>query len=834
MKDMKKENGTAEKKQKDAWKDYRKGIDTDALRISLMNNILYMRAKDAFSSTDRDRYLGLAYAVRDRMVERWSKTQQTYYNKDVKRIYYLSLEFLLGRALLNNIINLNIIDEVKYMMKQSGYDFRRLLELEPDAGLGNGGLGRLAACFLDSMATLGLPGYGYGLRYEFGIFKQSIKDGFQVEEPDEWLRFNYPWDIERPEYAIPVRFYGETKEEQDEFGRPKFTWVNTKDVLAVPHDIPIIGYGNNTVNTLRLWAARSSNQFDLKIFNQGDYMKAVEDKNYSENISKVLYPSDNVYKGKELRFKQEYFFVSATLQDIIRRYLKTYENFDKFADKVAIQLNDTHPAVGIPELMRLLLDEYGVRWSKAWDITVKTFAFTNHTVMQEALEKWSLDLFQNLLPRHAQIVFEINRRFLDRVRVEYPDDEEKVRRMSIIDESAEKEVRMANLAIVGSHSVNGVAKLHTEILKNSIFKDFYNLWPEKFSNKTNGITQRRWLLVANLALSRLITEKIGDRWITDLNELKKLEQWAGDENFLIALHKTKEKNKKDLAEFIKNRNGIEVDIKSIFDSQVKRIHEYKRQLLNVMHIIMLYNKLRENPSLDISPATFIFAGKSAPGYSMAKLIIKLINNVADIVNNDKTINGKIKVVFLADYNVSLAEKIIPATDVSEQISTAGKEASGTGNMKFALNGALTVGTLDGANIEIMENVGEENIYIFGLKAEEIEEMASSGRHNPQELCEREPEMKKVMDMLKSGELAGGDEALFKPIYDSIMSGSPPDRYFLLADLMSYASVRGRVNADFRNKLVWQKKALMNIANMGYFSSDRAIKEYADEIWGIKL
>jgi len=827
----------AERKQKDVWKDYRRGTDTDSLRISLMNHLHYTRAKDAFSSTDHDRYLALAYAVRDRLVERWSKTQQAYYNKDAKRIYYLSLEFLLGRALLNNIINLNVIDELKYVMKKSGYDFGRLLEIEPDAGLGNGGLGRLAACFLDSMATMELPGYGYGLRYEFGIFKQVIKDGFQVEEPDEWLKFDYPWDIKRPEYAINVHFYGEVKEEKDEFGRPKFKWVNTKDILAVPHDIPIIGYGSNTVNTLRLWSARASNQFDLKIFNSGDYMKAVEDKNYSENISKVLYPSDNIYKGKELRFKQEYFFVSATLQDIIRRYLKTYENFDKFAGKVAIQLNDTHPALGIPELMRLLLDEYGVRWSRAWDITVKTFAFTNHTVMQEALEKWPLGLFKNLLPRHAQIVFEINRRFLDHIRAEYPDDEEKVRRMSVIEESAEKEVRMANLAIVGSHSVNGVAKLHTEILKKSIFKDFYNLWSEKFSNKTNGITQRRWLLVANPALSRLITEKIGGRWITDLNELKKLEQFAGDKNFLIALHKTKERNKQELAEFIKKQNGITVDTKSIFDSHVKRFHEYKRQLLNVMHIIMLYNKLRENPSSDISPTTFIFAGKAAPGYFMAKLIIKLLNNVAEIVNNDKNINGKIKIVFLANYNVSLAEKIIPATDVSEQISTAGKEASGTGNMKFALNGALTVGTLDGANIEITENVGEENIYIFGLKAEEIEEMKKSGNYNPQELCEREPEIKKVVDMLNSGELAGGDAGLFKPLYDSLMSGGgdggPPDRYFLLADLRSYAEAHSRVNSDFSDKLAWQKKALMNIANMGYFSSDRAIKEYAGEIWGVK-
>jgi len=820
----------------DLVKNYRKRMDTGALQLSIQNHLLYTRAKDEYSATDYDRYMSLAYAVRDRIVERWIKTQQVYYNEDVKRVYYLSLEYLLGRALLNNIINLNLIDEMKYIVKKSGQDFNKILELEPDAGLGNGGLGRLAACYVESMATLGIPGYGYGLYYEFGIFKQVIKDGWQVEEPDEWLKFGTPWATERPEYAINVPFYGKVETVKDEFGRTRFKWTETKNVLAIPHDIPIIGYGNNTVNTLRLWSARSSNQFDLEIFNHGDYLNAVEDKARTENISKVLYPNDNLYEGKELRFKQEYFFVSATLQDIIRRYLKTYDDFGKFSEKVAIQLNDTHPALGIPELMRLLVDVYGVNWDEAWEITKRSFAFTNHTIMQEALEKWPINLFEKLLPRHLQIVFEINRRFLNEVRAKFPGDEGKARWMSIVDTEGDKQIKMANLAIAASHSVNGVARLHTEILKKDIFKDFYALYPQKFNNKTNGITPRRWLLVANHYLSKMITEKIGSGWITDLDELKKLEKFAGDEEVLIALHKIKVGNKQKLSEYIKEHNGLEVDVSSIFDVQIKRIHEYKRQLLNAFHIILLYNRIKASPNIDIHPVTFIFAGKSAPGYTRAKLIIKLINNVAEMVNSDKDINGRLKVVFLANYGVSLAEAIIPSSDVSEQISTAGMEASGTGNMKFALNGALTIGTLDGANIEILEKVGGDNMYIFGLKAGDIEKMRREGSYNPWDIYNGNPEIKKIIDMLKSGELAGGDADIFRPLYDSLMygvEGSPPDNYFLLADLMSYAAAHEKINRDFRDRLGWQKKALINIANMGFFSSDRAVREYAAEIWGAK-
>ncbi len=738
----------------------------------------------------------------------------------------------------SNIVNLNILEQVKYVVKNFGYDFDKLIEIEHDAGLGNGGLGRLAACFLDSMATLELPCYGYGIRYEFGIFNQIIKDGFQVEEPEFWLNFGYPWELERPEYSQQINFFGEINRTHDEFGNHICEWNNTKKVMAVPYDIPIIGYGNNTVNSLRLWAARSSNQFDLKIFNHGDYIKAVEDKNYSENISRVLYPNDNIYEGKELRLKQQYFFVSATLQDIIRRYKKSYDNFDKFPKKTAIQLNDTHPSIAIPELMRLLVDVNKLPWEKAWDITVNTFGFTNHTVLPEALEKWPMALFQKLLPRHLQIIFEINNRFLNQIRLDFsgPGVEEKIRNVSLIEESGERYIRMANLAIVGSHSVNGVAQLHTDILKKEVFKDFNEIFPTKLNNKTNGITQRRWLLLSNPELAKAITDKIGEKWITNLYELKKLEQFVDDIDFLKQLSMIKKNNKLRLAKIIKEMNGVTVDINAIFDAQTKRLHEYKRQLLNVLHILYIYNKLKENPNLDFHPRVFIFSAKSAPGYSRAKLIIKLINNIADIINNDKTIKNKLKVVFLANYCVSLAEKIIPASDVSEQISTAGKEASGTGNMKFSLNGALTIGTLDGANIEIKNEVGDENIYICGMNAEEINSLKHSGKYNPFDYYNENPDLKRVIDMMKNGELANGDSGLFRPLYDSIMfgvDGGPADQYFLLADFNSYVKAQEQISTDYKNQVKWQTMVLKNIANMGFFSSDRAIKEYADEIWGIK-
>ena len=823
---------------KDLSNNYRKKMDPDGLRLSMLNHLHYTRAKEEFLATEYDKYLSLAWTIRDRMVERWSKTQRVYYNNDSKRAYYLSLEFLLGRIILSNIINLGILDQAKYVVKNFGYDFDKLIDCESDAGLGNGGLGRLAACYLDSMATLGLPCYGYGIRYEFGIFNQVIKDGYQVEEPEHWLQNGYPWEIERPEYSQTVNFFGDVARTKDEFGNTKFIWQNTKQVIALPYDIPIIGYGNNTVNTLRLWAASSSNIFDLKIFNHGDYIKAVEDKNYSENISRVLYPNDNIYEGKELRLKQQYFFVSATLQDIIRRYLKSYDNFDRFPDKVAIQLNDTHPTLAIPELMRVFLDEYNMPWEKAWNITTKTFGFTNHTVLPEALEKWPLSLIQNLLPRHMQIILELNNVFLSKVRLDFsgPGVEDRVRRVSLIEEGHEKYVRMANLAIIGSHSVNGVAALHSDILKKEVFRDFNEIYPDKLNNKTNGITQRRWLLLANPELSKIITERIGNKWVTDLYELKKLEQFVDDNDFLMALHAIKKNNKIKLAKIIKEINNVNVDVNSIFDTQAKRLHEYKRQLLNVIHILYLYNKLRDNPNYQMLPRTFIFSAKSAPGYIRAKLIIKLINNIADMINSDKRVNSKIRVVFLPNYRVSLAEKIIPATDVSEQISTAGKEASGTGNMKFALNGALTIGTLDGANIEIKDEVGDDNIYIFGLKADEVVKLRDSGMYSPREYCDKNLELRRVIEMIKSGELAGGDSGLFRPIYDSIMhgvDGGSPDQYFLLADFKDYADTHSRINADFADVYKWNKMVLRNIANMGFFSSDRAIKEYAEQIWKIK-
>ncbi|MBP7653535.1 glycogen/starch/alpha-glucan phosphorylase [Candidatus Dependentiae bacterium] len=815
---------------------YRKKMDTDGLRLSITNHLHYTRAKEEFLATDYDKYLSLALAVRDRMVERWAKTQQAYYNKDAKRAYYLSLEFLLGRVILNNIINMNIIKETKYVIKNFGYDFKKIIEQESDAGLGNGGLGRLAACFLDSMATLGLPGYGYGIRYEFGIFNQHIINSQQVEEPEFWLQYGYPWEIERPEYSEPVNFFGEVVKYKDEFGNTKHKWQNTRQVTAIPYDIPIIGYGNNTVNTLRLWAARSSKQFDLKIFNHGDYVRAVEDKNYSENISRVLYPNDNIYEGKELRLKQQYFFVAATLKDIIRRYSKSYEDFDHFPEKVAIQLNDTHPSLAIPELMRIFIDEYNLPWDKSWELTTKTFGFTNHTVLPEALEKWPVSLFQKLLPRHLQIIFDINSKILNKIRVDFNPSEEKISKISLIEESTDKQVRMANLAIVGSHSVNGVAKLHSEIIKNEIFKEFHEIYPDKFNNKTNGITQRRWLLLDNPELAKSISEKIGDKWIRDLYELKKLEEFSDDKEFLMQLFSIKKNNKIRLAKYIKENNGIDVDINSIFNSQTKRMHEYKRQFLNVLHILYLYNKLKENPNLDIHPRTFLFSGKSAPGYFLAKLVIRLINSVGDIINNDSRVRDKIKVVFLENYRVSLAELIIPASDVSEQISTAGKEASGTGNMKYALNGALTIGTLDGANIEIMNEVGQDNIYIFGLKAEEIAELKKFGKYSPWDYYNNNLELKQVVDMLKSGELANGDAGLFRPLYDTLMhglDGNVPDQYFLLADFKAYVDTHSRIDKDYRDKIKWNRMVLKNIANMGFFSSDRAIKEYASEIWNIK-
>lgn len=800
------------------------------LKLSFLNHLNYSLAKDEYSATPRDYYKSLALTLRDGLIERWIATQQTYYKKDPKKIYYLSLEFLIGRTLGNAIMNLGLNGSIARAMNELGYNLEELEEIEFDAGLGNGGLGRLAACFMDSMATLELPAYGYGIRYEYGIFLQRIGDGYQVEAPDHWLAYGNPWEIERPEFLFTVKFYGNVNQYVDENGVFRNDWVDTKEVMAMAYDTPIPGYGNNTVNNMRLWSAKSTSEFDFDYFNHGDYAGAVSDKAHSEIISKVLYPSDNISQGKELRLKQEYFFVSATLQDIIRRYKKNHpEGFDKVPDKVAIQLNDTHPAVAIPELMRILVDIERIDWEKAWDITVKVFGYTNHTILPEALEKWSVGLFGYVLPRHLQIIYEINHRFLEDVRKIYQGDNDRLIRMSIIEEDSEKRVRMANLAIIGSHSVNGVSALHTEILKNEIFKDFYEMWPGRFNSKTNGITQRRWLKLCNPGLSKLISKYIGEGWDKDLFELKKLIPLADDKVFQKEWQEVKRKNKERLAKYIKRKNNIEANVDSLFDCHVKRFHEYKRQLLNVLHVITLYNRIKANPNSDFVPRTVIFAGKAAPSYYMAKLIIKLINSVADVANNDRDIGDRLKVVFLANYCVSNAEKITPGADLSEQISTAGTEASGTGNMKFALNGALTIGTLDGANIEIKEEVGDENIFIFGLKAEEIRDLRRSG-YNPRYYYNSNPELKLAIDMIANGFFSGSQPQLFKPITDSLLDY---DYYMLLADFASYVKCQEEVSEVYKDQEKWTKMSILNAANMGKFSSDRTIKEYADEVWNIK-
>ncbi|KJU82921.1 glycogen/starch/alpha-glucan phosphorylase [Candidatus Magnetobacterium bavaricum] len=718
-------------------------------------------------------------------------------------------------------------------LNELGYDMEGLRELEWDAGLGNGGLGRLAACFLDSMATLQLPGYGYGIRYEYGIFVQKIKDGYQVETPDNWLRYGNAWEIERPENLYIINYYGNVNTYKDHNGHLKHEWVNTQDVVAIAYDTPIPGYANNTVNTLRLWGAKSTREFDLNYFQHGDYDKAVSDRVSTETISKVLYPNDNVFEGKELRLKQEYFFVSATLQDIIRRYKKNFPDradYREFAKKVAIQLNDTHPAIAIAELMRILVDFEQLGWDRAWEITSHTFAYTNHTIMQEALERWPVHLMQRLLPRHMEIIYEINQRFIDSIIAKYPGDVDKLRRMSIIEEGDEKKVRMANLCIIGSHSVNGVSALHSEILKLDLFKDFYDLWPHKFNNKTNGITQRRFLRLCNLELARLITGHIGDGWITNLRDLKKLIPFSNDKDFLKRWHEIKQRNKRHLAACIMDHQGISINPNSIYDCQLKRLHEYKRQLLNAMHVIYMYNKIKANPGGAFIPRTVIFAGKAAPGYYMAKLIIKLINSIADVVNNDPVVGDKLKVVFIENYSVTLAERLLPASDLSEQISTAGTEASGTGNMKFALNGALTIGTLDGANIEIRQEVGQENFFTFGLTAEQIEDLKRKG-YNPGHYYDNNPELRKVIDMIQGGYFNQSQPELFKNITDSLLHHG--DRYFLLADFGHYVECQGRVNEAYADWGRWTKMSILNVASMGYFSSDRTIKEYAQAIWDVK-
>jgi len=810
--------------------DDRTGMDIETLKRAFIDNLYYIQGKDKNFATAHDYYMALAYTIRDRLVHRWIKTEQTYFEKDVRIICYLSAEFLLGRQLGQNLINVGLWERARQAIKETaGLELEDLMEHEQEPGLGNGGLGRLAACFLESLATLEIPTLGYGIRYEFGIFKQDIRDGWQVERPDTWLQLGNPWEIPRQEYRVKVHFGGRTEPYTDRSGRYRVRWIPDRTVLGTPYDTLVPGYHTDTVNSLRLWSARASEEFNFQIFDAGDYARAVADKTYSENISKVLYPNDNTFQGRELRLEQQYFFVSCSIQDIIRLYLHTHKNFDHFAQQIAIQLNDTHPSIGIAELMRLLMDQYALEWDQAWQITQKSFAYTNHTLLAEALERWPVSLFGRLLPRHLEIIYEINRRFLEDVRRQHPDDEARVARLSLIEEGPEKYVRMAHLACVGSHAINGVAVLHSELLKKDVLRDFYALWPEKFSNKTNGVTPRRWLLLSNPKLALLVTRKIGTSWITHLEDLKKLEAWVDDPGFCQHWHQIKQENKQDLAAYILHYNNIQVNADSLFDIQVKRMHEYKRQLLNVLHIITLYNRIKRNPSLEITPRTFIFGGKAAPGYFMAKLIIKLINAVANLVNSDPAIQDRIKIVFIANFSVSLGQRIYPAADLSEQISMAGKEASGTGNMKFAMNGALSIGTLDGANIEIRDAVGPENFFLFGLSAEQVYQLKARG-YNPWDTYHSNAELREVIDQLSQGYFSPENHDLFRPIVESLLVR---DEYLLLADYQSYIDCQDQVSEAFHDSKNWTRMSILNVARIGNFSSDRTIREYCRDIWNIQ-
>ncbi len=802
-----------------------------AFQESVCKHLKFSLGLEWQKSSNRELFWGVSLAIRDRLIEKMIETEARYQKADAKRIYYLSLEFLLGRSLGNNIYNLGIFKNFEKAMTEMGVDLEEIRDSEVDAALGNGGLGRLAACFLDSMATLDLPGYGYGINYEFGLFKQEIDNGYQKEKPDNWLSKGTPWQIEKPEEACIIPVYGKIDHSLDREGKYNPMWMDWKVLIGVPHDMPIVGYGGRTVNYLRLYSTRSSDEFDMDIFNEGDYFKAVEQKMSSETISKVLYPTDTFEAGRELRLVQEYFLVACSMRDIIRRYQQTHDTFDAFSSKVAIQLNDTHPALAVVELMRILIDENALSWEKAWDITKATFAYTNHTLLPEALEKWSVPIMEHVLPRHTQIIYEINHRFLDQVASKWPGDNDRLRQMSIIEEGGPKQVRMAYLAIAGSHSVNGVAELHTKLLTNSLLPDFYEFWPEKFNNKTNGVTQRRWLLKSNPDLSNLISKSIGDNWIKDIDKLKTLEPYADDKAFQKEFLKIKRANKEKLANVILDTTRVKVSPESLFSIQAKRIHEYKRQLLNVLHVIHQYLCLIEDGQKPLVPRTYIFAGKAAPGYWAAKQIIKLINSVGAVVNNDPRVKDWIKVVFIPDYRVSLAEKIIPAADLSEQISTAGKEASGTGNMKFALNGALTIGTLDGANVEILEEVGEDNIFIFGLNAEEVHQMRSERSYAPWEYYNKNPHIKRVMDSLNSYMFCAKEPSLFRWIFDALMNSQ--EEYIHLADLESYIEAQKKAEACFKDIDTWVKKAILNVARIGKFSSDRTISDYAKEIWDVK-
>ena len=808
--------------------DARTGMTAPVLAKAFSDQLLYSQCRTVDIATPHDLFRAQALTVRDRLIQRWAATQKTYNERGVKRVFYFSAEFLMGRLLGNNLLNLGIRDEMESAMADYGLSLHDIEEVENDAGLGNGGLGRLAACFLDSCATLGLPVTGYGIRYEFGIFRQELENGYQVEAPDQWLKFGNPWEIARPEYSVKVRFGGRTEAYLDSKGEVRIRWVDTQDVLGVPYDTPIPGYGNNTVNNLRLWSSTADKAFDFKSFDQGDYEAAVRAKTESENISKVLYPNDNSMQGKELRLKQQYFFVSCSLQDIVRRYLRDNEDFSSFAEKVTVQLNDTHPTIAIPELMRIFLDDHHMPWNDAWKITQKTFAYTNHTLLPEALEKWPVSLIERLLPRHLELVYEINSRFLDQVRKKYYGQLDRIERMSIVS-SSPKMIRMAHLAVVGCFSVNGVAELHTELLRTRVLTDFAEMFPERFNNKTNGVTPRRWIQYSNPLLTELLDKTIGDAWKKDLEELADLDDHIPKKALRDRFRKVKEAAKRKVADYIALHKGIEIDPESLFDIQIKRFHEYKRQHLNVLHIIHLYNEIKKNPASEIVPRTFIFAGKAAPGYFLAKRIIKLINAVAEVVNNDPDVDGRIRVIFLENYNVSLAELLMPAADVSEQISTAGYEASGTGNMKFALNGAVTIGTLDGANVEIRQCVGHDNFFLFGLTAEEVEERTKS-RYNPYKEYEKCQPLREVIDLVATNHFSPEEPSVFYPVLDELIK---TDRFMVLSDFWAYVRCQRKVAAAFAKKDEWTKIALRNIARCGKFSSDRTILQYADEIWDVE-
>ena len=810
---------------------YNPRFEKDVFKRDVRNNVKTLFRKEVEEATPQQLFQAVSYAVKEAIIDDWLATQKQYEKDDPKTVYYMSMEFLLGRALGNNLINMTAYKEVKEALEEMGIDLNVIEDQEPDPALGNGGLGRLAACFLDSLATLGYASYGCGIRYRYGMFKQKIRDGYQVEAPDNWLKDGNPFELRRPEYAKEVRFGGNIRVEYDETGKTHFVQENYESVMAIPYDYPIVGYGNHIVNTLRIWDAEAIVDFQLDSFDRGDYHKAVEQENLAKNIVEVLYPNDNHIAGKELRLKQQYFFVSASIQAAITKFKKKHGDISKLPEKVTFQMNDTHPTVAVAELMRILLDEENLGWNEAWDITTKCCAYTNHTIMAEALEKWPINLFSRLLPRIYQIIQEIDRRFVEQVRAQYPGNEEKVKKMAIL---MDGQVKMAHLAIVAGYSVNGVAKLHTEILKNQELKDFYQMMPEKFNNKTNGITQRRFLMHANPLLADWVTEKLGTKeWITDLSKMSGLKEWLDDEEALKEFMTIKFKNKERLAAYIKEHNGVEVDPRSIFDVQVKRLHEYKRQLLNILHVMYLYNQIKEHPEMSFYPKTYIFGAKASAGYIRAKEIIKLINSVADVINNDRSINGKLKVVFIEDYRVSNAELIFAAADISEQISTASKEASGTGNMKFMMNGAPTLGTKDGANVEIVDEVGIDNAFIFGLSADEVINYEQNGGYNPYDIYNNDPDIRRVVDQLVDGTYANGDKEMYRDLYNSLLNnqgGARADMYFILKDFRSYADAQARAMEAYKDTDKWAKMALKNTACCGKFSADRTIQEYVDDIW----